>query len=114
MDGNIVVWDWKRSSNVATIEEVRNEDTYQPVYFTKQNGDTRGLIFLEDDGNLLQCDLTTNKIIKQMIIPNCEEGNWKLHVDKSDTTTKAYVYDHNRATIMCFDTSFSIDPMQQV
>ena len=104
MNGSIAVWDWKRSNKVATIPKVKNYETYQSVFFSKKNGDLKGLIFLDDDGNLLEYDLITENLKAKKIIPECGEGNWKLHVDNNDTTDKCYVYEHNQAIIKCFDT----------
>jgi hypothetical protein len=53
MSGNLILWDWRRSVQRVKIPNVENTEIYQSVYFAKKEGNTRGLIFLEDNGFLL-------------------------------------------------------------
>ena len=103
MNGSLIFWDWKRSKKMVTIGGVDNEETYQEIYFAKKNGDIRGIVFLEDNGYLLEHDLLEKKTMRRMVLPYCEEENWKIHVDRSYNTDKIYAYDHDQAIVRCFE-----------
>ncbi len=68
------------------IPEVHNEEIYQSIYFKRENGEIRGLLFLEDDGVLLEHDLLSNKTYRKSILTEAENENWKIHVDENLNT----------------------------
>lgn len=53
MNGNLVLWNWRKSTREVVISDVKNEEVYQSVFFRRVDGEVRGLVFLEDDGCLL-------------------------------------------------------------
>ena len=46
MNNTLVLWDWRKSERVAVLTGIQNEEVYQSVFFKKEDGDIRGLIFL--------------------------------------------------------------------
>jgi len=53
MNGNLVLWNWRKSTREVVISDVKNEEVYQSVFFRRVDGEVRELVFLEDDGCLL-------------------------------------------------------------
>jgi WD40 repeat protein len=102
MNGNLVLWDWRKSSRELVLSGVKNEEVYQSLYFKKEQGDITKLVFLEDDGYLLEHDILENRTSRRCILPTADQENWKMHVGPEATTEFVYTYEHEQCLVKCY------------
>lgn len=57
LDGKICMWDWRDSTELLSLTEIKNKDVYQPVYFGTVEGRTRNILFLEEDCSFMIYDI---------------------------------------------------------
>lgn len=38
MNGNLVLWNWRKSTREVVIPDVKNEEVYQSIYFKREKG----------------------------------------------------------------------------
>jgi len=105
MNGNLVLWNWRKSTREVVISDVKNEEVYQSVFFRRVDGEVRGLVFLEDDGCLLEHDILAANTYRRCILPSAENENWKIHVDCEQDTKLIYAYEHEKSVIKCYQVS---------
>ena len=108
MNGSLSLWDWRESEHLMSIENVKNNETYQPVHFGMKEGTITDILFLQDDGLLLKYDFTKPQESKRRtelrMVEAGRQDNWKMATRAVDCTTKSLIaYEHSKAIVKVYD-----------
>lgn len=104
MNGSLSLWDWRQSEQVAVIEGVKNQETYQPIHFGMRNGNIRDIFFFQDNGHILKYEILKREKTEYKLFDVGRHENWKMTTRNIDCSTKSViVYEHSRALMRVYD-----------
>ena len=104
MNGSISLWDWRESERLGVITGVRNQRSYQPVYFGLKGGNVRDIYFFQDDGYIMKYEMAKNHKIEHKLFDVGKRDNWKMVTRTIAHTTKSVIlYEHSKALMKIYD-----------